>query len=170
MLVVSFNSTPSFYFHRTVSGNLPPGKFPPIKSPPSKINVACRPKWLNTQQSFAGQVARLKYCLRLILCWNNSFLYFVQFGLLEFQRFCIQRCSCHSFNTSSFWCKYRINHCIEFITDQKFLVCISSDGVLYVAGVETTFGLWPFLIIFTKNQPTLNWKFKNDWTKDWKSC
>ena len=32
------------------------------------------------------------------------------------------------FNTSSFWCEYRINHCIEFITGQKFLYL---RGILY---------------------------------------
>ena len=33
-----------------------------------------------------------------------------------------------------------------------------------IEGIETMFCLWSFLIIFTK-QPTLDWKFKNDWTK-----
>ena len=37
----------------------------------------------------------------------------------------------NSFNTSSFWCECRINHCIEFITAQKFLVSFPSYGVLY---------------------------------------
>ena len=37
----------------------------------------------------------------------------------------------NSFNTSSFSCEYRINHCIEFITGQKFLVSFPSHGVLY---------------------------------------
>ena len=69
--------------------------------------------------------------------------------------------NCHSFafsavvaiHTSSFWCEYRINYCVEFITGQKFVLSFSSHGVLYIKGVETTFVLWLFLIIFTK-QPT----------------
>ena len=56
-------------------------------------------------------------------------------------------------NTSSSWCEYKINHCTEFITGQKFLVSFSYQGVSYIEGVETTFGLWSFLIIYTK-QPT----------------
>ena len=59
------------------------------------------------------------------------FLYFVQFVLMEFQRFCFHRSSCHSLNTSSFWCEYRIKHCIEFITGQKFLVFIFAWGFIH---------------------------------------
>ena len=81
------------------------------------------------------------------------FLYIVQFDLRQFQRFCFHRSSCHSFNTLLSWCAYKINHCTEFITGQKFLVSFSYQGVSYIEGVETTFGLWSFLIIYTK-QPT----------------
>ena len=49
------------------------------------------------------------------------FLYFVQFDLLKLQGFCFQHSSCHSFNTSSLLCEYRIKHCVQFITCQKFL-------------------------------------------------
>ena len=40
-------------------------------------------------------------------------------------------------------------------------------GVTIIGGIETTFCLWSFLIILfsQNNQPTLDWKFKNDWTK-----
>ena len=76
------------------------------------------------------------------------FLYFVQFDLQELQSFCFQSSSCHSFNTSSFLCEYRSNNCIEFITGQKSF--FSSHGISHIEGVKTTFGLWSFLIIFTK--------------------
>ena len=56
------------------------------------------------------------------------FLYFVQSDLLEIQRFYFQYSSCHSFNTSSFLCEYKINHYIEFITGQKFLVFFLPTG------------------------------------------
>ena len=99
-------------------------------------------------------LACLKYCVRPILCWNNSFFcYFVQFDSLKFQRFCFPRNSCHSFSTSSFSCKHRFNHCIDLLTGQKILVHFSSNGSLYIKSVETIFGLWPFPIIF-KEQPT----------------
>ena len=62
----------------------------------------------------------------LNIVWNWScletthFLCFFWFDLLEFQRFCLERSSCHSFNTSSSWCEYsRINHWIEFITGEN---------------------------------------------------
>ena len=51
-----------------------------------------------------------------------NFLYFVQFDLLELQRLCFQWSTCYSFNVSSFLCEYRINHCIKFVTGQKFAV------------------------------------------------
>ena len=77
-------------------------------------------------------------------------MYFVQFDLLELQRFCFQRSSCHSFYTLSFLYEYRIYHYVEFITGQKFLVFCSSHGVLYIEGVKTKFCLWSYFIIFTK--------------------
>ena len=99
------------------------------------------------------------------------FLCFVQFGLLEFQRFCFQRSSCHSFNTSSFWCEYRINHYTELITGQKFPVYFSSHGVLYIEGVETTFVLWSFFDYFHKTTNQL-WIENPTMTglRDCKSC
>ena len=84
--------------------------------------------------------------------------------LLELQRFCFQRSSCHSFNTTSFFCEYKINHCIEFITGQKFLVFFPIEfNVSKVSKQRLVFDY--FWLLSKNNQPTLDWKFKNDWTK-----
>ena len=94
-----------------------------------------------------------------------QFLYFVQFDLLELQRFCFQLSSCHSFSTSSFLCEYRINHCIEFITGQKLLVFFYPRGFICRWCQNN---VWSLVIIYffsQNNRPTLDWKFKNDWTK-----
>ena len=92
-----------------------------------------------------------KTCVTHFVQKQFIFLYFVQFHLLKLQRFCFQCNSCHSFNTSSFLCEYRINYFIEFITGQKFVGSFSSHRVLYIEGVKTKFGLWSFLIIFAKH-------------------
>ena len=103
--------------------------------------------------------------------WNNYFLYIVQFDLLEFQRFCFQGRSCHSIHTSSSWCEYRMNHCTEFVTGQNFLDSFSCHGVLYIGGVEATFGLWSFLIILTKQPTSSGLKIqKISGLRDCKSC
>ena len=99
------------------------------------------------------RLVHLKCCVWLSCAETIYFLYLDQFDLLEFQRFCFQRSSSYSFNTSSFCYEYRIKHCREFITGQKFLFSFSSHLLLYIEGVEATFGLWSFLVIFTK-QPT----------------
>ena len=84
-----------------------------IKIPPTILPL---PLFINIDWLFIKNVCD-SFCAEII-----HFLHFVQFDLLELQYFCFQRNSCHSFNTLSFLCEYRINHCIEFITGQKFLV------------------------------------------------
>ena len=89
------------------------------------------------------------------------FLYFVQFNLLEFRPFCFQRSSCHSFNTP-FWCEYRINHCIEFITGQKFLVFFSSQNNVWSLVISDYF-------YKTTNQLWVE-NSKMTGLKNWQSC
>ena len=94
---------------------------------------------------------------------TSHFLYFVQLDLLEFQRFCFQQSSCHSFNTLSFLCEYRINHYIEFITGQKLLIFFSQG--FYTSKVSKQRLVFSYFWLFSQhNQPNLDWKFKNDWT------
>ena len=57
-----------------------------------------------------------------------------------------------SFNTSSFLCEYRINHCIEFIIGQEFLVFFFPRGFIYRSCQSNVWSL-VILIIFT-NQPS----------------
>ena len=115
------------------------------------------------------RLARLKYCVWLILRWNNSSLHFVQSDPLEFQRFCFQLSSCHLFNTSSFWWEYRINHSTEFLQAKNFLSF--SFHAFYISKVcKQPFVIVYFWIFSQNNQPTLNWKFKNNCIKYCKSC
>ena len=48
---------------------------------------------------------------------------------------------------------------------KPFIRITTVKGVTTIEGIETTFCLWSFLIIFTKQPTTRDWKFKNDWTK-----
>ena len=93
------------------------------------------------------------------------FLHFIQFDLLELQPFRFQRSSYHLFNTSSFLCEYRINNCIEFTTDQQFLVLFLPTG-FYISKVS--------LVIFDYFHKTTNqlWtqNLKMTGLKDYKSC
>ena len=107
----------------------------------------------------------------LILCGNIHFLYFVQFDLLEFQRFCFRGSCCHSFNTSPFFCEYRINPCIEFVTGQKFLIFFAL-GFIHRRCQNK---VWPLVISDYKNfRKTTNqlWTENSKITglKDCKSC
>ena len=88
------------------------------------------------------------------------FLYFVQFDLLELQRFCLQRSSRHSFNTSSFLCQFRINHCIKCITGGKFLVFFFPRGFLYQRCQNN---VWSLVISDYFNKTT-----NQLWTENWK--
>ena len=93
------------------------------------------------------------------------FLHFIQFDLLELQPFRFQRSSYHLFNTSSFLCEYRINNCIEFTTDQQFLVLFLPTR-FYISKVSKQRLVFGHFWLFSQNnQPTLDSKFKNDWTK-----
>ena len=98
-------------------------------------------------------------------------MYFVQSYILEFQRFCFQRSSCLSFNTSSLWCEDRIYHRMELITGQKFLVSFSSYGVLYYRRCRNN--VWS-LVIYDYFHETTNqlWIVNSKMTglKDRKSC
>ena len=98
----------------------------------------------------------------------KKFVYFVQFDLLEFQRFCFERSSCHPFNTSSFWCEYRINHFIEFITGQKFLTSFPSHEVLYIVSKKKRFVFGHFWLFLQNKQPTLVENSKITVLKDYK--
>ena len=91
------------------------------KIPPTVLHL---PLFINIDWLFINSMCDW-FCAETI-----QFLYFVQFDLLELQRFCFQLSSCHSFSTSSFLCEYRINHCIEFITGQKLLVFFYPRGFI----------------------------------------
>ena len=121
----------------------------------------------NTLSAFHQcRLARLKHFVWLTCLETIHFSYIVLFDVLEFQRFCFQGRSCHSFHFSSSWCEYTINHFTEFITDQNFLGSFSSHGISYIKGVETTFGVWSFLIILTKQTANSGLKIqKKKWTK-----
>ena len=98
----------------------------------------------------------LKYCLWLVLRWNNSFFCILSnFIYWNFNVFCFQRSSCHSFNTSLFWCQYRINQCTEF--DQKFLFLLVA---FHISKVSKQRGLRSFLIILTKQTTNSGLKIK----------
>ena len=106
--------------------------------------------------------------LNIVCDWSCAeavhFLCFVQFDLLELQRFCFQRSSYHSFNTLSFWCEYRINHCIESILWSKVSSFFFSWGFIYW---QCQNNVWSLVIwLFSQNnRATLHWKLKNYWTK-----
>ena len=64
-----------------------------------------------------------------------------------------------------------MNHWTEFVTGQNFLDSFSCHGVLYIGGVEATFGLWSFLIILTKQPTNSGLKIqKITGIRDCKSC
>ena len=91
------------------------------------------------------------------------FFYFVQFDLQELQSFCFQSSSCHSFNTSSFLCEYRINNCIEFITGQKFFFLPTGFHISKVSKQRLVFG--HFWLFSQNNYSALGWKLKDGWNK-----
>ena len=55
--------------------------------------------------------------------------------------------------------------CVCEYLSKPFILINTVKGATSIEVIETMFCLWSFLIIFSKQTTSVDWKFKNDWTK-----